>query len=340
MILQSIASAFPDPSFSQTTCLEAMQNAEFWTDLHPRSQMVLEKVLSGDSGIDKRHFALENLEDAWVRDAEQLNNAYEKEAPALASQAVEKALQKAGLEPSEVDALFICSCTGYLCPGLSSHVAEQMGLRRDLFMQDLTGFGCGASVPMLRAADGFIGQNPDAVIVTVAVEICSAAFYVEDDFGVLISTCLFGDGASASVWSGRGSGLSVRNFQSVHLPEQRELIRFTNAGGKLRNQLDRKVPELAGKAVEELYQKRELKQPQHWVTHGGGRDVIEQLEQVLPVDALPLAREVMRQYGNLSSPSCMIALETLLNAEPEADELWLCGFGAGFSAHSCELVRV
>lgn len=340
MILQSIASHFPEQSFTQQECLTAMQDAEFWPQLDKRSRILLQRVLEGDSGIEKRHFALEKLEDSWTRDAEQLNNAYEVEAPRLAVAAVEKALKKAGLGFDEVDALFICSCTGALCPGLSSHVAEQLDLRSDIFMQDLTGFGCGATVPMLRAADGFIAQNPEAVIVTVAVEVCSAAFYVEDDFGVLISTCLFGDGAAAAVWSGQGAGLELSNYQSLHFPEEREKIRFTNAGGKLRNQLDKSVPQLAAGVVEQLYQKRQLEHPRFFATHGGGRDVIEHLEAVLPVEQLTYAREVMQHYGNLSSPSCLVALELLLAAEPEADEIWFCGFGAGFSAHSCELRRI
>lgn len=339
MILQGIASSFPAQSFSQEDCLVAMERSSFWPQLASRSRDVLTKVLHGNSGIERRHFALESLDQAWSRDAQQLNEAYEKEAPGLAAGAVERAVAKAGVRLEDVDALFVCSCTGFLCPGVSSHLAEQLGLRADAFLQDMTGLGCGAAVPLLRAASGYIAQNPDAVIVTVAVEVCSAAFYVEDDFGVLISTCLFGDGSSAAVWSGRGSGLRVSSFQSLHFPEERERIRFTNAQGKLRNQLDRKVPTLAADSVAQLFAKRGMDVPSHYVTHGGGRDVIEALEGVLPVPELGFAREVMRRYGNLSSPSVMVALEMLLQSDPQADQIWMCSFGAGFSAHSCELVR-
>ena len=138
----------------------------------------------------------------------------------------------------------------------------------------------GARLPLMRAAKSLVAENPEAVVVTVAVEICSAAFYVEDDFGVLISTCLFGDGAAAAVWSGAGGEWKVGDFESLHAPEHREKIRFTNAGGKLRNQLHKSVPVHAAETVEKLYAKRRG-EPQAFVTHGGGRDVIEQLEKVL-----------------------------------------------------------
>jgi predicted naringenin-chalcone synthase len=340
MNLAAVGTAFPSNSFTQQECLDAMKAADFWKGLKGRSQMVIEKVLSGDSGIQKRHFALDSLEQAWSRGAQELNEAYEKEAPDLAVSAIQNAIAKSGHRLDEVDAVFVSSCTGYLCPGVSSHLAERLGLRADVFLQDMTGLGCGAAVPLLRAADGVLARNPDAVVVTVAVEVCSAAFYVEDDFGVLISTCLFGDGAAAAVWVGDKGEWKVSDFSSLHIPEEREKIRFTNANGRLRNQLDRSVPDLAAATVEKLYEKRQ-REPQAWVTHGGGRDVIDALEHVLPVGELTLARGVMRDYGNLSSPSVLVALERFLDQEnANVEHVWMCAFGAGFSAHSCELHRL
>lgn len=338
MKLLSVASAFPEHSYTQAQCLTAMRDAPFWEALNSRSRWLLEKVLAGNSGIEKRHFCIESLEQAWSRDAQELNQAYEREAPLLAANAVSKALTKAGVDPDQVDALFLCSCTGFLCPGVSSYLAEILGLRSDVFLQDMTGLGCGAAVPLMRAAEGVAALNPDAVVVTVAVEVCSAAFFIEDDFGVLISTCLFGDGASAVVWSGESGGWQVNNFQSLHFPEEREKIRFTNAGGKLRNQLDKSVPKLAASSVERLYAMRSV-EPDALVTHGGGREVIEALEEVLPIESLDYARAVMAEYGNLSSPSVFVALEKCLENAADFEHLWMCSFGAGFSAHSCELSR-
>ena len=47
--------------------------------------------------------------------------------------------------PADLDALIICTCTGYLCPGVTSYVSEQLGLRTDAYLQDLVGLGCGAA---------------------------------------------------------------------------------------------------------------------------------------------------------------------------------------------------
>src|SRR5206468_1192209 len=95
---------------------------------------------------------------------DQLNAAFRSEAPKLAGRALNAALEKAGLRASELDALLICTCTGYLCPGLTSYVAEQLGLRSNTFLQDLVGLGCGAAIPMLRAVSHVLAAQPEAKV--------------------------------------------------------------------------------------------------------------------------------------------------------------------------------
>jgi alkylresorcinol/alkylpyrone synthase len=249
-------------------------------------------------------------------------------------------LDEAGVKPEDLDALFVCTCTGYLCPGVSSHVAELLGMRGDVYLSDLVGLGCGAAIPALRGAEGFLAANPDAVVATVAVEVCSAAFYIDDEPGVLISLCLFGDGAGAAIWKGKGREGQYRaeGFQTVHQPENREMIRFVNKDGKLKNKLHRTVPELAGEAVKGLFEKR-LGEPDQVIAHTGGRDVVDSLETALPGFELDETRKILRDYGNCSSPCVLFALEERIRNEGNDQRLWLTSFGAGFSAHSMELGR-
>jgi alkylresorcinol/alkylpyrone synthase len=212
-------------------------------------------------------------------------------------------------------------------------------MRPDAYLQDLVGLGCGAAIPALRAAQGFLSAQPDARVAVVAVEICSAAFFADDDPGVLISLCLFGDAASASIWSGRGTPDQWRadGFTTVHQPQHREKIRFVNAAGKLRNQLHRSVPGLAAAAVAELYGQRRG-EPDQVIAHSGGREVVVALEAVLPFE-LGETRGVLNDFGNCSSPSVLIALERRLASVTTDQRLWLTAFGAGFAAHACELTR-
>jgi len=338
MYLSALASAFPRHTITQSDFFHRLRNSGGLDHLKPRSRELLEKILLGDSGIATRHFAVDDIESVLQMDAGRLHAIFEEAAPALAAEALTKALRLAGLVPQDLDALLICTCTGYLCPGISSYVSEKLGLRPDAFLQDLLGLGCGAAIPMLEAARGVVAGRPGAIVATVAVEVCSAAFFLNDDPGVLISLCLFGDGAAAAIWRGEdlGGQLKMGNFRTIHQPEHREKIRFVNDGGRLKNQLHRSVPGLAAEAVASLYAQRSC-DPDFLVAHTGGRDVIEAIEARIPQHVLEDTRAVLHASGNVSSPCVLFALERVLNRNP--DTLFLTAFGAGFAAHSCELSR-
>lgn len=314
-----------------------------WNDLRATSRGILEKVLMGDSGVMRRR--------AWTTDVDKLLTAaphdlaalFEKAAPSLAAQALRSAMEKVSVRAEEVDALFICTCTGYLCPGVTSHVAEIIGMRRDAMLHDVVGLGCGAAIPSMRAASHYLLAHPDATVAVIAVEICSAAFYLDNDRGVLVSMCLFGDGACATLWRGRrelaATGWRAHGFRSLHVPEEREKIRFVNHNGRLRNQLHRAVPAVAAAAVKELRDTDEaagMSPETRVIAHSGGKDVILALRAALPGHALTETETVLREYGNMSSPSVLIALDHALSAGV-AGPLWLTAFGAGFTAHSCHL---
>lgn len=339
MFLQSIASSFPSARYTQGECLDILRASPAARTLSDRALRVVEAVLTGPSGISYRHFAMPP-EELFTAGAGHLNRAFEAEAPALAHAALSRSCDQSGVAPAEIDALFVCTCTGYLCPGVSSYVAERAGLRSDACLTDLSGLGCGAALPMLRAAGCFLAAHPGAVVATVAVEVCSAAFFLDEDIGVLISACLFGDGAAAAIWRGadRGGQWQAGAFRSVHRPREREKIRFVNADGRLRNQLHRSVPGLAADAVAGLFAERG-RDPQRIVAHSGGRDVIEAIEARLPGFPLDATRETLRLRGNMSSPSVLCALEETLGRDSGETTLWLTAFGAGFAAHSCELWR-
>ena len=342
MHLLALANAVPPHSFTQAELWEVARESQALMRLREGSRGFIERILLGNSGIRERQLALHDFENLFDRDAEALNHAFEEAAPKLGNAALRAALERAGLRPGELDALFVCTCTGYLCPGLSSFMAEELGLRGDAFLSDLVGLGCGAAIPTLRNAAGFAAREPEANIAVVAVEVCSAAFYLDDDPGVLISACLFGDGASASIWRGRepGAGLRIHNFDTLHLPEDRGLLRFENAGGKLRNRLHKTVPARAAAAVGSLREGLNGTTPEAVIAHAGGRDVIDALEARLAGEPLAPARRVLAAHGNMSSPSVLFALEDYLerlgNGLP-GGPLWLTSFGAGFAAHSCLL---
>ncbi len=351
MFLHALATAVPETRATQAQCLGLISASDAHRHLSRRSRLVLHSILRGDSGIEGRNFAFAPIERVFSASADDLNETFRREAPRLAARALETALAQINLHSDQIDALVICTCTGYLCPGVTSYVSEQLGLRSDAYLQDLVGLGCGAAIPALRSVEALLAARPDATVACVAVEICSAAFFLDDDPGVLVSACLFGDGAAATLWrtappaQGPHAAAPVRihGFNTIHIPAARDKIRFEQRNGKLRNLLAADVPALATSTVARLLatEPTHLPPPVRVIAHPGGRDVLDALEAALPGHRLDASRRVLREHGNMSSPSVLYALADALREgppEPGAD-WWLVAFGAGFSTHSCRLSR-
>ncbi len=341
MYLHALATAVPPATYSQLECWEIARRSVARQRLKKRSMLILQTILKGDHGIARRHFAVPEIDRVFDLTSDQLNLAFRTEAPRLASRALVDALAQAGVSAGQLDALLICTCTGYLCPGLTSYVAEQLGLRPNAFLQDLVGLGCGAAIPTLRAASHLLAAQPGAIVACVAVEVCSAAFYLDDDPGVLISACLFSDGAAATIWRSTPGPTTLRAFEfnTTHLPAHRDRLRFEQRDGKLRNMLDRAVPELAAGAVDVLWRQRSTRPVASVVAHPGGRDVLAALAPIFSPHSLAISAEVLRDYGNMSSPSVLFVLAEMLRERPlpPDGDFWLVSFGAGFSAHCCRI---
>ena len=345
MYLTGLGTAVPERRYSQRECWDALRAAPRFRALAAPSRVLLERVLLGESGIRTRHLALDSLDEAFELEPDVLHQRFFQNAPALATRAAQSALARAGIAPREVDALLISTCTGYLCPGLTSYVAERLGLRADIAALDLVGQGCGAALPNLRTGAAYLDSGQCASVLSVCVEVCSAALYIDDDPGVLVSACLFGDGAAAAVLSRepRGAGRSVEwtNAVSTGEPADREALRMEMRGGLLRNILSRAVPGVAARHARELFERSEIAQSEirQWIWHAGGRTVLDRVRDRFELDEAELAcsREMLARYGNLSSPFVLFVLDEALRRNAPGGWWWMSSFGAGFSCHGALL---
>jgi alkylresorcinol/alkylpyrone synthase len=349
MFLNGLGTAVPPRRFTQMECWAALQKSPQFPQLNARSRALLKKVLSGESGIATRHLAVANLDEMFVLTPDTLHARFAEHAPARAAQAAERALGQARLAPAEVDGVIISTCTGYLCPGLTSYVSERLGLRSDVVALDLVGQGCGAALPNWRMAEALLAAGRAQHVLSVCVEICSAAFYLDNDPGVLISACLFGDGAGAAVLSVKPAvharQVGWKSARSILSPAERDLLRFEQHDGMLRNILASQVPALAAGHAEnlltEMLNRSKLKRADltGWILHAGGREVLAALQRRLGLSESDLRRSaaVLSDYGNVSSPFVLFVLERTLAESAPGGWWWLSSFGAGFSCHGALL---
>jgi len=349
MLIIGLGTAAPTHCYVQRESWEALQNWSQFSQLKPRSRAILKKVLCGNNGIDSRHLALETLADVFEQTPDGLQARFDAHAPALAAEAARNALKNAGCRAEEMDAVIISTCTGYLCPGLTSYVSELLGLRQNIFALDLVGQGCAAALPNLRAGEAILAAGRAKKVLSICVEVCSAAFFIDDDPGVLISACLFGDGAGAAVLSNESlpgrRQVEWKYTDSRLVTAERDTLRFVHQNGKLRNILLPQVPQIASELAATLFSdsliaanvKRE--QVTGWIFHTGGRDVILALRDKLNLSAEDVRHSsaVLREFGNVSSPTVYFVLERALNDSVPDGLWWMSTFGAGFSCHGAFL---
>ena len=349
MFITGLGTAAPLNRYSQAECWEACLAAPQFSRLSPRSRAILKKVFLGNNGIATRHLVLNSLSEAFDLTPDALHARFVEQAPTLAAQAAQRALEDAQSQPDEIDAIIISTCTGYLCPGLTSYVSERLGLRPDALALDLVGQGCGAALPNLRTAEALLAAGRAQRVLSACVEVCSAAFYLDDDPGVLISACLFGDGAGAAVLSpalvpGRRR-IEWKTAGTVLSPADRDYLRFEQRGGMLRNILTRQVPTMAAKHAEtvlcEVLDRSSVSREQikMWILHAGGRDVLTAMQDRLGLGEADLcwSAAVLREFGNLSSASVYFILQAALADPTLGGFWWMSSFGAGFSCHGALL---
>lgn len=343
-----IGTATPPTRYTKADCLRAFQDSDWYTRLDARAHLIARTVLQRDNGIEARRLAVDNLDEVFVIDPNTLARRFATHAPALATHAARRALEQAALAPRQIDAVVVSTCTGYLCPGLSGYVAERLGLRPDVVALDLVGQGCAAALPNLQLARALLQAGTAEHVLSVCVEVSSAAMYLDNDPGVIISACLFGDGAGAAVLSrNAGVGRHVLWKDSASLLElgQRSALMFEQRDGMLRNILTRAVPALASDFAARVLATvlgRAGLQPADigtWVMHAGGRDVLQALQQELALkpEDLRYSAAMLREYGNLSSAFVYFVLQAALADDATAGWWWLSSFGAGFSCHGALL---
>jgi len=185
-------------------------------------------------------------------------------------------------------------------------------------------------------------------VLSICVEVCSAVFFLDNDPGVLVSACIFGDGAGAAVLANQGNGkrrLEWKTSGSLVRPQDRDVLRFEHKNGMLRNILGAQVPEMAAKHVDQVLSELLARagvtrsEVRRWILHPGGRDVLSAVRTRLGLseEDVRWSAAVLSEFGNLSSPSVYFVLQSALSESGPSGYWLMSAFGAGFSGHGALL---
>lgn len=319
---------------------EAFFRKHYKDRLSSRTFSVISKVFRHPSVL-KRHFAIDRPETFLTENADEKMERFTRGALSLSSQAALAAMRDAGIEGNDITGIVANTCTGYICPGLSTYLVENLGLNRNILAYDLVGSGCGGAIPNLQICQALLKEERHDAILSISVEICSATYQMEDDLSLIVSNAIFGDGAAAAIVWNRPKGLALLATASLYAPEYRDDIRFVYQNGQLHNRLSQRLPKLVGRTVSALISDFLKEQGlvfddiRHWILHNGGEKIIEAVKKELNLTEKQIqpTLAVLADYGNLSSATVWFGLEQIRGNLKPGELCLMIAFGAGLSAH-------
>lgn len=300
--IASLAVTSPPYSADQAFAEEFVKR-HFSGRLDKRSMHFVHTFFSHPS-IRKRHYAIDDPVELVDEDPDRRVARFTERSIELAADAAIRALEQVNLGVKDVSGIVLNTCTGYICPGVSTYLIERLGLPRNIRAYDLVGSGCGGAIPNLQVAESLITSN-DGVVLSVSVEICSATLQWDNDLSLILSNALFGDGAAAAVIWDRPQGWELIASASRFVPEQRETIRYVHKRGQLHNQLSLKLPDIVRKAaagvVTDVLKEQDLSVSDidHWALHTGGENIINAVRAEIGIsdEKIRPTRTILSEFG-------------------------------------------
>jgi alkylresorcinol/alkylpyrone synthase len=300
-----------------------------------------------NTGIIKRH-AVKPFE--WYlepRGWPERTEAFLEGAEALFADAACKALAKAQLAGSDIDTVVTVTSTGIATPSLDARVARRMGFRSDVMRVPVFGLGCAGGASGLSIASRLAQARPGSNVLLVTIELCSLALRHDQlTKANIVAVSLFGDGAAAVVLrAGDGGATQVENSGEHLWPETLGIMGWSVDPEGFGVIFRRTIPDFVlshlNQAMVQILTNMNLTlaDVDRFICHPGGAKVVNALETALALDQGTLAseRQVIADYGNMSSPTVLFVLEQALARGLPARSL-LTALGPGFTA-SCVALR-
>ena len=261
---------------------------------------------------------------------------YRRFAPVLMRRALDR-LHLTQEELRRIRHVVVTSCTGFYAPGLDFDAVDYLGLDPSVERTMIGFMGCYAAINALKQARHIVRSQPDDSVLVINLEICTLHLQESQDLGQVLSFLVFGDGCAASLVSARPAGFELEAFRAVRLEDTASLITWHVGDQGFDMLLSGQVPAAVGHALKahrgDILGERDVSL---WAVHPGGRSVLDAVEDALslPASALQASREVLRQYGNMSSATVMFVLEAMLKTAPPNALGCAMAFGPGLVAET------
>ncbi len=344
--IASVSTAFPANSYPQQTITDAIAPL-ISTD---SSKQAVLRRMHGASGVRTRNLVLPIESYGDRQSFTESNGLFVEVAVQLVGEALNSALQTAGLLAREVDYVMFTSVTGISAPSVEGLLVPRLGLRTDVKRVPMFGLGCVAGASGIARINDYLAGHPNDVAVLLSVELCSLTFQRDDDsMANIVATGLFGDGAAAVVMVGADrasrmpvTGPDVIDSRSQLYPGTEEVLGFNAGETGFRIVLTSAVAGVIESNFEAdvvgflAANDRTLGDIDGFIAHPGGPRVLEAFQSSLGLadGALDNSWRSLAEVGNLSSASVLHILSTELaaGAQSAGTQTLLFALGPGVSA--------
>lgn len=356
--ISSIGIAIPEYSFSQMDIARFMADAAGMNEQEQKRLLALYRA----SGIQKRHSVIPDFGrsrgtfeffpnsadmEPFPSVAERMN-VYEKKALPLALKATDNTLSDSGIDKKEITHIITVSCTGMYAPGIDIEIIEHLHLSHNIERTSINYMGCYAAFNALKAANYICTANPHATVLIVSVELCTIHYQKDKNWDLILSNALFGDGAAAVIVQGKkpaGISLSMESFYCDIASEGKKDMAWHISNFGFEMTLSSYVPQLIQKGIKTLTAGLlkniclELNDIEYFAIHPGGKRILEVIEEELSLSSEKnkYAYEVLKEYGNMSSPTVLFVLHSIMKnlRHGESDKNILSfAFGPGLTLES------
>ncbi len=353
--IHHIETAVPDTFYTQDyvgTRMDALHS-------DTRVKRIL-RAIYRKSGIEKRHSVVDNFlegEDSFFKPGRkggfvepgtaERNEIYGEASRPLAVGLARKTIEGCpGIEIGDITHLITVSCTGFYNPGMDHYIIEELGLTLSTQRFNIGFMGCYAGITGLRMASHICVADPGAVVLVLSLELCTLHMKLNGNEDNLLANSLFGDGAAAALVSSqvpeRGRRVyRMGPFLSRLIPDGKGEMTWRVGDFGFDMTLSSYVPKIIASGIQEILEPLfegnglSMKDVATWAVHPGGKSIVDGVKKSLGLshEQVYPSREVLREYGNMSSATILFVLKKALEmgGGEESERVCAIAFGPGLT---------
>jgi len=330
--------------------LKQEHTKEFAQDLFAESFSNINKLTEvfDNTRIKKRNFCMPVNFFESDKSFKIKNDLFIKISLEKSIESINECLEKSGIKKQEITDLIFISTTGLATPSLDALIINKMHLNNYINRLPLWGLGCAGGVSGLAKANLFARANPDAVILLVAAELCSLTFLRNDlSKSNFIATSLFSDGIACCIVAGdnfkyrtnKNRDISIISSESKLYYDALDVMGWDIIDSGFKVMFSRDIPSIINNNVktdiENFLSTKGIKiqDIKNFIFHPGGAKIIDAFEKALNLnsDSLQNTKQILENYGNMSSVTVIYILDKFLEDGFEDGYGLMLSLGPGFS---------